>query len=261
MTAFEAAVLGLVQGLSEFLPVSSSGHLVLGQALLGTRTGGITFEVLVHFGTLLAVLTALHDRVRALVTGCLRGRSDARWTVLLLALATVPAAAVGFLFEGAIEATFADPRAACGWLILTGAVLFSTRFASGRRIQLDLPDAVAIGLAQAFAILPGVSRSGMTISAGLWRGVDAREAAVFSFLLSVPVILGATAVKVSALVAHPPAWEALVPLLVGTVAAYVAGVVAIRWLLAILRGGRLDRFAYYCWAVGILGLGLLWYRG
>ncbi len=258
MTPFQAALLGLVQGLSEFLPISSSGHLVLGQALLGVRTGDITFEVIVHFGTLLAVVTALRERVWALVRGCSKGEAAAWWTVLMLGIGTVPAAAVGILFKDALEAFFFSPAAASGWLVVTGAVLWSTRFRRGDRQEIGVWDAVWIGMAQAFAVLPGISRSGMTISTGLWRGVDGREAAAFSFLLSVPVILGATALKVGELAAHPPALESLVPLGVGMVVAYASGVVAIRWLMALLRGGRLDRFAYYCWAVGLLGLAVFW---
>ncbi len=258
MTPFQAALLGLVQGLSEFLPISSSGHLVLGQALLGVRTGDITFEVIVHFGTLLAVVTALRERVWALVRGCFK-RDAAAWRmVLALGIGTVPAAAVGMLFKDALEAVFSSPAAASGWLVVTGAVLWSTRFRKGYRQEVGVWDAVWIGAAQAFAILPGISRSGMTISTGLWRGVDGREAAAFSFLLSIPVILGATVLKVGELAAYPPAWGALAPLMVGMLAAYGAGVVAIRWLLALLRGGRLDRFAYYCWAVGLMGLAVFW---
>jgi undecaprenyl-diphosphatase len=119
-------------------------------------------------------------------------------------------------------------------------------------------DAVLIGTAQAFAVLPGISRSGMTISAALWRGVEGREAATFSFLLSIPVILGATVLKVSAFLARNPGWDEVLPLLVGMAAAYAAGVFAIRWLMAVLASGRMDRFAYYCWALGVAGLVIFW---
>ncbi|MDA0747050.1 MAG: undecaprenyl-diphosphate phosphatase [bacterium] len=258
MTLFQAVVLGLVQGISEFLPISSSGHLVLGEALLGVPAGDLTFEVFVHFGTLLAVLTALRGRVWVLVQGCFRREAAAWRMVLLLGLGTVPAGMIGILFEDALEVMFSSPAAASGWLLVTGVVLWSTRFRQGSREEVGLKDTILIGLAQAFAILPGISRSGMTISMGLWRGLDGREAATFSFLLSIPVILGATVLKVGELVVHPPAQEALVALGAGTVAAYISGILAIRWLLALLQGGRLDRFAYYCWAVGVLGLGMFW---
>ena len=254
MTVLEAALLGLVQGLSEFLPISSSGHLVLGQALLGVQTGDITFEVLVHFGTLLAVVTALWGRVRDLIVGCLRGEKTAWRMAGMLALGSVPAAAVGLGFKDSVETAFASPAAASAWLLVTGAVLFTTRFARDRKQEIGVLETVLIGIAQAFAVLPGVSRSGMTISTGLWRGVGGREAAEFSFLLSLPVILGATMVKAGELAAQPPGWESIAPLLTGTLVAYLSGVIAIRWLLYLMRGRRLDRFAYYCWAVGLVGL-------
>ncbi|MDP6776112.1 MAG: undecaprenyl-diphosphate phosphatase [Candidatus Latescibacteria bacterium] len=254
MTIWEAALLGLVQGLSEFLPISSSGHLVLGQAILGVETGDITFEVLVHFGTLLAVVTALWGRVRSLVVGCVKGEKTAWRLAWMLALGSVPAAVVGLAFKDSVKSAFSSPTAACAWLLVTGTVLFTTRFARDRDRGIGIPETLLIGIAQAFAVLPGVSRSGMTISTGLWRGVDGREVAEFSFLLSLPVILGATAVKVGELSAQPPGWESLAPLLTGTVVAYLSGVLAIRWLFYLMGGRRLDRFAYYCWAVGLVGL-------
>ncbi|MCZ6634160.1 MAG: undecaprenyl-diphosphate phosphatase [bacterium] len=254
MTPLQAALLGLIQGLTEFLPVSSSGHLALGQAILGIETGDITFEVIVHFGTLLAVLTALRERIRNLVGGCFQGDRKAWRMVLLLVLGTVPAAVAGLAFKDSLASAFADPRAVSGWLMVTGMILWSTRSRTGERTQMRFWDTIWIGVAQALAVLPGISRSGSTIAAGLWRGLDGREAATFSFLLSIPIILGATVLEVGDLVAHPPTRETLVPLVIGACTAYVSGGVAIRWLLRILQGGRLDRFAYYCWVVGAVGL-------
>ena len=260
MTFVEAALLGLVQGLSEFLPVSSSGHLVLGQALLGVQSGDLVFEVIVHFGTLLAVLAVLRVRIWRLVTGCLRREAASLRMLLLLCMGTVPAGAVGILFEDCLELVFHSPTAAAGCLVATGVVLWSTRFVSGRKPEIGVGDALLIGLAQAVAILPGISRSGLTISAGLWRGIDGREAASFSFLLSIPVILGATALKAGDLIVDPPDWNVVGSLVVGLVAALLSGVVAIRWLFKLLRGGRLDRFSYYCWALGLVALSTLWLR-
>jgi undecaprenyl-diphosphatase len=258
LTAIQAVVLGIIQGLAEFLPISSSGHLVLGEAALGLQGSDITFEVIVHFGTLLAVLTALRQRVFALASGAIRRDPDAWRMIGLLALGSIPAAVVGLLFEDYFEAAFSSPAATSGWLLVTGAVLWSTRHRTGSRTEIGVSDALLIGLAQAFAVLPGISRSGTTISTGLWRGLDGREAATFSFLLSIPVILGATVLKVGTFLSRSPGWDAILPLLVGMVVAYVAGVFAIRWLMAVLRTGRMDRFAYYCWAIGLVGLSLFW---
>ncbi len=254
MTSFEAMLLGLLQGLTEFLPVSSSGHLALGQAVWGIQTGNITFEVIVHFGTLLAVITALRARIINLVVGCLR-RDGASWhTICLLMVGSIPAGVVGILFKDMLKATFASPIAVCGFLIATGCILWSTRFARGDRVKITFLDAILIGFAQALAVLPGISRSGSTIGMGLWRGLDGREAATFSFLLSIPIIFGATALEVGNLLAHPPQMNALWSLLIGAIVAYISGVFAIRWLLSLLSGGHFTQFAYYCWLIGLIGI-------
>lgn len=254
MTPFEAMLLGLLQGLTEFLPVSSSGHLALGQAAWGIQTGNVTFEVIVHFGTLLAVVTALRERITHLIAGCLR-RDSASWhTISLLVVGSIPAGVAGILFKDMLKAAFASPVAVCGFLIATGCILWSTRFARANRIKITVLDAILIGCAQALAVLPGISRSGSTIGMGLWRGLDGREAATFSFLLSIPIILGATALEVGDLLAHPLQMNALWPLLIGAIVAYASGVFAIRWLLSSLSGGHFAQFAYYCWLIGLIGI-------
>ena len=254
MTPYEAMLLGLLQGLTEFLPVSSSGHLALGQEAWGIQTGNITFEVIVHFGTLLAIVTALRARISNLIIGCLR-RDSASWhTIYLLVIGSIPAGVIGILFKDMLKEAFASPIAVCGFLIATGCILWSTRFAGGDRTKITFLDAILIGSAQALAVLPGISRSGSTIGMGLWRGIDGREAATFSFLLSIPIILGATALEVGDLLAHPPHIDALWPLLMGALVAYASGVFAIRWLLGLISGGHFAQFAYYCWLIGLMGL-------
>ena len=254
MTAFEAMLLGLVQGLTEFLPVSSSGHLALGQAILDIQTEDVTFEIIVHFGTLLAVITALRERIVDLAVGCLRRDQRAWYMIFLLGVGTVPAAVLGVFFKDLLEAAFNSPMAVSGFLIVTGGILWSTRFTKGERQEITLLDAVLMGCSQALAVLPGISRSGSTISMGLWRGLDGREAATFSFLLSIPIILGATALQVVDMLEHPLEPGALWTLIIGALVAYVSGVFAIRWLLGLLSGGRFAQFAYYCWLAGLIGV-------
>ncbi len=258
MTHLQAALLGIVQGLTEFLPVSSSGHLVLGQALLGINAGDVTFEVIVHFGTLLAVVTVLRRRIRDLLVGLFRRDRTALVMVGLIALGSVPAVVVGLVFEDRITAAFASPFTVSIMLIVTGCVLFSTRNLLGERMVDTVWAGIVIGIAQAAAIVPGISRSGMTISAGLWCKADAGEAATFSFLLAIPIIAGATALKVGGLVAGGPGTEFWSVLLVGAATAFASGVLSIRWLLSIVARGELSRFAYYCWAVGIAGTVVFW---
>ena len=258
MSIWEAILLGVVQGLTEFLPVSSSGHLALGQALLGIDTGDVTFEVIVHFGTLLAVITVLRRRIWSLIQGILSSDPASFKTVGLLVIGSIPAAFAGIFLEDRISSIFASPLTVSIMLIVTGGVLFSTRNRLGETSVDKTGTAFAVGVAQALAILPGISRSGMTIATGMWFRVEAGEAAAFSFLMAIPIIAGATALKVGHLVSAGPGGESVAALVAGAIAAYASGVLSIRWLLSILGRGELSRFAYYCWAVGIIGTIAYW---
>jgi undecaprenyl-diphosphatase len=267
MGVFEGILLGVLQGLTEFLPVSSSGHLALAEYLLGARTPGVTFEVLAHLATALAVILFFRRRIAAILVALarwafLRGpaaprpseaqAADARLG-LNLALGTVPAAVVGYLFESRIEQAFDDPRLVSVLLIVTGCILWTTRFArrEGRPVE-NWKDAVVVGVAQAVAVLPGISRSGSTIAAGLLAGIERKRAAEFAFLLSVPIILGASAVSLSDALSGTAALGAAE--LAGAAAAFVCALPSIAVLMKVVSAGRLHRFSYYCWAVGALGV-------
>lgn len=263
MSPWEAVVLGVVQGLTEFLPVSSSGHLVVGQALLGIELPGVGFEVAVHFATLVSVLVAYRGRVGALMLGSVR-LDPATWRYLgLIALANVPAAAVYFLLGDVVEAAFETPAAAGVAFLVTGGVLWSARGVvrrgdAGSSSGAPGPGvAMLIGVAQAFALVPGISRSGSTVVAALWLGVKAGDAAEFSFLMSVPAILGATLLQVMDAGGAASALGTL-PLVLGAMTAAVTGLLAIRIFLAVLRARSFHRFALYPWILGLLFLGYLW---
>ena len=262
-------LLGLIQGLTEFLPVSSSGHLVLARTLLGSSGEGITFEVMVHFGTFLAIVTVFRGQIWEMITavfggiGALVGRKgiaqrfegDVHLKLALwIVIGSVPAACLGLLFEDYIEQAFSNPMLVSGALLVTGGMVWSTRYVKKTRGDVGWKDAILIGAAQAFAMVPGISRSGSTIVTGLWRKVDRAKAAEFSFLLALPVIFGATLLKLKDVFEAPPSSSEAWSLFVGTATAYASGYVAIRVLLGIVRKGKLDRFAYYCWAVGLVGL-------
>lgn len=258
MTVFEAIALGVLQGLTEFLPVSSSGHLALAEHFLGVRSPGVTFEVFVHFGTALAVLVYFRKRVldivRAVVLWAARKEhdaTDARLGLLLL-VGTVPAALVGLVLAERVEAAFGSPVLVSVLLIVTGFVLWLTRrIPEGTRTTGDLRDALLIGAAQAAAIMPGISRSGSTISAGLGLGLKREAAAEFAFLLSLPVILGATVLSVADALSAGSQGAAVA---VGTVAAFGSALPAIAILMRVVRAGTFHRFAYYCWAAGLVAL-------
>src|SRR4030042_1098414 len=268
MSVLQAILLGIVQGITEFLPISSAGHLVLGKALLGIHTQGIAFEVFVHFGTFLAVLTIFWGDCWNILRSwgnALRQPSPGHWSLcyqeepffrlgFLIVLATIPAVVIGLLFEHQVEAAFSHPLFVSCALLVTGTILLGTRWTKPKATRFGMARALIIGAAQSFAILPGISRAGSPIAAGMFTGVERSEAARFSFLLALPVILGACVVEGKELLQTGVPSQEAVTLFVGTIAAYGAGVIALKWLLGVIRRGRLDRFAYYCYAVGLAGI-------
>jgi len=254
VSLIQAAILGLLQGITEFLPVSSSGHLVLGQALLGVDPPGVTFEVVVHVATLCAVLWVYRVRVRELFHGMFTGDRGAWSYVGLILLASIPAGLVGLLGRSLFERAFASPMLAAAMLLITGTLVWTIRAtASGaNRERPSASDSIWIGCAQAAAILPGISRSGATVAIGTWLGVDVVRVAEFSFLMSIPAILGAALLHISELgTGQGLGFGALA---VGFTCAAVSGIVAIRFFVKTLRDGTFHRFAYYCWAVGAVYL-------
>jgi undecaprenyl-diphosphatase len=260
VNALEAALLGLVQGLSEFLPISSSGHLVMAQWFLDVPAPGIVVEVVLHVATLLSVAIVYRRRLAALTAGLARREPEAWRYAGLIALASVPAAVVGLGFEDALERAFDAPAVTGAMLLVTGAVLWSTASRSGGDSPIDTGRALAMGVAQAFAILPGISRSGTTIAAALWGRVDAEQAAEFSFLMSMPAVAGAALLKTPEIGRSVGGAQGLA-LAAGFVVALVSGVVAIRSLLWLVRRRAFHTFAYYVWPVGLLFLLALWVRG
>lgn len=257
METLDAALLGLVQGLTEFLPVSSSGHLVLLQRLLDVRQEGVLFEVVVHLATLGSVLVFYRQRVAELALGMLQRRPEAWRYVAKLGVATVPAVAFVLVAGDFLEAQFESARSAALGLLATGFMLWTTRrtlpAATGQ--EPSFAAAFWIGCAQAVAILPGISRSGATVAAALALGVRPAVAAEFSFLMSVIAISGAAVRMLPELSGVSAAASG--PLAVGGSVALVAGVAAIWAFVRLLRHGGFYRFAWYVWSVGLLALVLL----
>ncbi len=262
MTAIEAIILGVVQGLTEFLPVSSSGHLVLAERLLGVTGENLRFIVAVHLGTLLAVLAVYRAQAARLLAGAFSGRIrrvNGRWRFsnpdtrlfLLLAVATVPAVLFGLLAGGWIREAFAQPRVVGLALLVTGAVLFGLRFAGDRAGQPTFLRSLIVGIAQALAIFPGVSRSGVTISAGIYSGIERTRAADFSFLLSIPIILGAGLYELRGVAGEGIPRTEVVTLLAGVLTAALSGYLAIKFLLRVIKKRGLHYFAWYCWLAGL----------
>lgn len=286
MSWWQAALLGLVQGLAEFLPISSSGHLVLGEHLLGLDTSGdVTFEVFVHFGTALSILTVYRRRIGRILADALGALSrPALWraavaagpiesardgasgaaggeaaatpslrVVLYVLLTMLPTGLAYVLFKDPLEAAFENPRLVCWMLLVTGTLLLLTRLRPDPDGALSPAKALAVGVAQSLALIPGISRSGATICAAIYQNVDRKQAADFSFLMLVPVVLGATLLKALEM-GDAETTVGWLPLVVGTLVAYVSGVFAVRAVVVLVQRHALQYFAYYCYAVGVLGL-------
>jgi undecaprenyl-diphosphatase len=251
MSFFEAILLGLVQGLTEFLPVSSSGHLVILQELLGIEETGVTLEVLLHFGTLLAVFWVFG---RDFINLFRLREAGQRRLLFLLAVGVVPTALIGLLLGNYIAILFQSTLVVGVMLLVTGGILkLLTVLPAGKK---DLPamqpkDALWVGLLQGFAVIPGISRSGSTITAALWRGLDRATAVRYSFMLAAPVIFGATLLEVREMVALGIERAALLNYIAGGLAAFLAGVVAIKVFIKVLKQQKFNYFAYYCWIAGV----------
>ncbi len=252
MTMTAVILLALVQGLTEFLPVSSSGHMALGGMLLGVGGGDITFEIVAHLGTLAAVLVVYRKDIMHLFPGLARREEESIRLTTGIVIGSIPTAVAGLFFRERIEGFFDDPLLVSSMLMVTGTVLFLSRFARrGGKGAPGLLTALLIGLAQAVALIPGISRSGFTISAGLLLGLTREDAARFSFLLSIPAVAGAALLELGS--AFPGA-EELPAMLTGFAISAVTGFVALKILLGFLKKGKFSMFSWYCWLLGLAGI-------
>ncbi|MDG1115478.1 MAG: undecaprenyl-diphosphate phosphatase [Pseudomonadales bacterium] len=259
MTYFEAIVLGIVQGLTEFLPVSSSGHLELGKVLLGDTSlpqESMMFTIVVHLATALSTLVVFRADVLQITKGLFSDLRGPEWQFSLkIVLSMIPAALVGVLFSKELELLFDRQILLVGAMLwLTGILLFIADRAQNTERDVTYGNAFVIGLAQAIAILPGISRSGATISTSVILGIDRTRAAKFSFLMVVPLIFGKIAKDLIDGGFHVESGEMTV-LAAGFIAAFVTGVVACQWMIALVRRAQLRYFSYYCFTVGGLAGG------
>lgn len=266
MTILEAIVLGVLQGLTEFLPVSSSGHLVLMQHFLGIKESQVFFDVMLHFGTLGAVVIVYYQLIGSLVRTGFSALFQANFyrhpkitisntphlrLLWFLLLGSIPTGLIAILFKDSLEAIFGKPMVVAAMLIVTGLILQLSRFGQ-KQIQAETPirtwHTPLIGITQGLAIIPGISRSGSTISIALLLGLSPQVAAQYSFLLSIPAILGAVILKlkdVGEITIAPTV------IIAGTLTSFIVGYIALRALLVILNRGRFAIFSYYCFALGI----------
>jgi len=259
----KAVILGLIQGLTEFLPVSSSGHLVIFGDILHFKQTGISFEVFVHFGTLLSVLLFFRKEIIQMLYApyavWIQKSNDTqlneylRWDLYII-VASIPAAFVGLLFKDTLEAAFKNVLLVYSMLLITAGLMIAAQFLKFRKKEFNYSRTFLMGIAQSIAIIPGISRSGSTIFTGMSLGMKPEKVAKFSFLMSLPAIFGAVLLQTRDLLKMPPSSSEMTGLIVGTIVAFVSGYMAILWLLDVVKKGKLQWFGYYCLAVALFGL-------
>jgi undecaprenyl-diphosphatase len=268
MELWESFLLGLIQGITEFLPISSSGHLVLGQHFLGLQNdGGITYEIVVHFGSLVSIVIYYRKEVMQLIYSAFGMLAKPRLLlkpselsvdqqlVGLILISMIPALLVGLFLKSSIESAFESPVWVSAMLLVTGTLLLSTKFAKKGTEAVGIKHAIGMGLAQAVAILPGISRAGSTIAIGQHLGFKKEDCARFSFLMVIPVIAGAMILELSELGSSGASVD--VPVLVtGFLTSAVSGIIALSFLIHVIKNFGIHWFAIYCYALGLFGL---WY--
>lgn len=260
MSLFEAIVLGIIQGLTEFLPVSSSGHLELTKALFGDASlpkESMAFTILLHGATALSTIVVYRKDIGQIIAGLFSTEwNEEKIFSVKIVLSMIPAAVIGVLFNEQLEIMFSGKTLWVGFLLLlTGLLLLMADRAKATEKPVTFMSSIIIGISQAIAILPGISRSGATISTAVILGIDKEKAARFSFLMVVPLILGKMAKDI--LDGGSDFGSLSIPVLsAGFLAAFIAGILACTWMIALVKRSQLKYFAYYCFAVGLLAVGI-----
>ncbi len=259
MSFLEALILGIIQGLTEFLPVSSSGHLELVKAIQGQELSGessMMMTVVLHFATALSTVVVFRKDILEIIKGLFQFKMNEEFMFALkIVLSMIPAAIVGLLFDDVIEGFFNGQILLVGvMLIVTGLLLFLADKAENTNKKVSVSNSIVIGIAQAIAILPGISRSGATIGTSVLLGVDRSKAARFSFLMVVPLIFGKMAKD---LMSDDFTTEgvSMSAISIGFIAAFITGIIACTWMIALVKKSKLSYFSYYCFAVGIIAIG------
>ena len=248
VTLIEVVILAVVQGLTEWLPVSSSGHLVITQKLLGVNPP-LIFDVMLHVGTLMVVLTVFRKDILEIIKAFVRRdfETEEGKLALFIVVGSVPIAIIGFVFYDFLKSLFSNLPAVGLALLITGCVLFFSEKRIGNR-KIGILDSLLIGLAQGVTIIPGISRSGVTVATGLLRRVDKATAFKYSFLLSVPAVLGATVMESRELAV---ANVDMIPLFLGAIISMIVGYASLKLLQKIVMNEKFHLFAYYCWTAGL----------
>ena len=270
MELYQGIILGIIQGLTEFLPVSSSGHLVLGQIFFGITESQLPFDISVHMGTLLAVLVVYASDIRAIlvsvfgfiskavtlkpITHLLKEDKNLQLAGLII-IGSIPTAFIGLILKQFEHILFASEVLVGFMLILTGTILWTSKnfyFSKSKKDGFSIKKALIIGVGQGLAVIPGISRSGTTIALGMFLGLDRHNAAKFSFLLSIPAILGAQILSIKDMINSGLVIDSIT--IYATIVSFITGLLALKLLLSLVHAGRFHLFAPYCWLIGSLVL-------
>tara|TARA_Y100000814_G_scaffold136473_1_gene98926 strand:+ start:1206 stop:1979 length:774 start_codon:yes stop_codon:yes gene_type:complete len=253
MSLVDSIFFGALQGVTEFLPISSSGHLILLTNFFQVDLPTIVYEVVVHLGTLISILFIFRSDIISIINKAKTKRDFKE--IILIASATVPIALTGLIFKSNIETAFRSVNIVGVCMVITGIILGSTLFTSSiRKKNISLVSALIIGIIQAFALLPGISRSGVTISTALWIGISQEEAGRFSFLIAIPAIIGSLILTLPDIMNVISVEGSFFILIATLVAAFIIGLIALKFLMKVLESGRLYLFSAYCILVGVITL-------
>ena len=249
MTLFQGFILGIVQGITEWLPVSSSGHLVVLEYLFGISET-LSFNIALHFASVLVIFIVFWKDIKELIIGVLKRDKKALKMFFYFFLASIPAAIFGILLKSSLESINQNLFLIGIFLIITSIILFTTKYAKKNDQKMNTKNSLLIGLAQAFAILPGISRSGSTISMGLGRGIDKEEISKFSFILAIPAILGAALLDIKNLqsIQNPEA------VIIGMIVCLIFGIFSLKFLMNVIKKNGLYKFSPYCLIMGIVSI-------
>jgi undecaprenyl-diphosphatase len=257
MNWFEALILGLIQGLTEFLPVSSSGHLEIGTAIFGIKTGeNLTFSIVVHGATVLSILVVFFRDLKSLLSEALSFRyNDSTAYLLKIIVSMIPVGLVGVFFKDEVEALFTGNIVFVGaMLLVTATFLIISHFVRSGKREIGYLDAFIIGISQALAVIPGISRSGATITTALFLGKNRDSAARFSFLMVIVPIVAANFLDLVGREVDTASTIGAVPLIIGFLSAFISGWIACRWMITIVRKGKLLYFGLYCIIIGAIAI-------
>jgi len=263
----ESFFVALLQGITEFLPISSSGHIVIAQALLGQDLElGMVFNIIIHFGTLGSIVIYFYKDLKAMVISAFKmlanpGNISSEWEHdeatrfnIYVLLSMIPAGVIGFTMRHQLDAAFANPVGVSLMFLFTGTFLFATKFFDEGTKKLNIKNTFIIGIAQAVALIPGVSRSGATISMAVFLGINRNDIARFTFIMMLPVVAGATLVELLGISMGQIESSYIPHLILGFFVSLISGYYALKYLIILFKSKGIHYFAYYCWTIGIFGL-------